>query len=298
MKDYFAGKEVFDSKGQKVIEFFFNSSGKLKCRKQRTTITPASILPPYGMVSESTSYLDQLMDGHFFDNPKPVQMISDFVSWFTSEDDLVLDFFAGSGTTGEAVLRQNLRDAMSRRFVLVQLPEPYLEKNEKGFSSLSEICIQRVKMVGSKLNSDSSLLDADFGFRAFKLGESNFAVWDASVIIGDEKKLEQQLFAQMEHVLPGRTNQDILFELMLKSRYELTTPVESVNIGKCEVWKVAGGAMVTVIDSGLTVEVIRTIASWKPVSVVILDRCFSADDSLKANARKIFEDAKIDLKTV
>ena len=85
---------------------------------------------------------------------------------------------------------------------------------------------------------------------------------------------------------------------MLKSRYELTSPVESVNIGKCEVWKVAGGEMVTVINSGLTVEVIRTIASWKPVSVVILDRCFSADDSLKANARKIFEDAKIDLKTV
>ena len=93
-------------------------------------------------------------------------------------------------------------------------------------------------------------------------------------------------------------NQDILFELMLKSRFELTTPVEKVKIGKCEVWKVAGGEMVTVIDSGLTIEVIREIAGWKPTSVVILDRCFAADDSLKANARKIFEDSKVDLKTV
>ncbi len=301
MKDFFAGKEVVDSKGQKVLEFYFNSSGKIKCRKQRTTITPASILPPYGMVSESTSYLDELMGGHFFDNPKPVQMISDFVSWFTSEEDVVLDFFAGSGTTGEAVLCQNLRDGMLRRFVLVQLPEPFEEKGKKDFSTLSEICIERMKRVGAKLKSDASVPDvgkADIGFRVLKLKESNFAVWDANAIEGDESKLEQQLFAQVEHVLPGRTNQDILFELMLKSRFELTTPVERLKVGKCEVWKVAGGEMVAVIDAGLTVEVIREIASWKPVSVVILDRCFGADDSLKANARKIFEDSKVDLKTV
>ena len=85
---------------------------------------------------------------------------------------------------------------------------------------------------------------------------------------------------------------------MLKSRYELTTSVESVNIGKCEVWKVAGGEMVAIIDTGLSVEVIREIAAWKPIAVVILDRCFAGDDSLKANARKIFEDFKVDLKTV
>ena len=102
----------------------------------------------------------------------------------------------------------------------------------------------------------------------------------------------------MEHVLPGRTDRDILFELMLKSRYQLTTPIEPVMIGKCEVWKVAAGELVTVIGAGLTVEVIREISGWKPESVVILDRCFAGDDSMKANARKIFEDAKVDLKTV
>ena len=138
----------------------------------------------------------------------------------------------------------------------------------------------------------------DFGFRSFRLSESNFMVWDANSIEGNEQKLEQQLFAQVEYVLPGRTSQDILHELMLKSRFALTTAVESVIIGKCEVWKVSGGALIAVIDSGLTVEVIREIASWKPVSVVILDRCFSGNDSLKANARKILEDSKVDLKTV
>jgi adenine-specific DNA-methyltransferase len=122
--------------------------------------------------------------------------------------------------------------------------------------------------------------------------------WDAKAIEGDMLKLEQQLFEQVDHVHPGRTSQDILFELLLKSRYELTTPIEQIEVGNCEVWKVAGGEMVAIIDSGLTVEVIREIATWKPASVVILDRCFNADDSLKSNARKIFEDSKIDLKTV
>ena len=257
----------------------------------------------------ASSRLKELMGGAVFDNPKHVGLIERMISLHVRDDmDLVLDFFGGSGTTAHAVMNAMAGDGIQRRFILVQLPELISADSEAGklgFTRISEITRERIRRAAVQITEE--LLNKlpnprgkkpDFGFRAFKLGESNFSVWDASAIVGDEKKLEQQLFAQVEHVLPGRTNQDILFELMLKSRYELTSPVESVNIGKCEVWKVAGGEMVTVINSGLTVEVIRTIASWKPVSVVILDRCFSADDSLKANARKIFEDAKIDLKTV
>ena len=85
---------------------------------------------------------------------------------------------------------------------------------------------------------------------------------------------------------------------MVNSRYELTTNYESVKLDKCEVWKVAHGEMVAIIDTGLNVDVLRQIASWKPDLVLILDRCFGGDDSLKANARKIFEDSKVQLKTV
>jgi len=255
--------------------------------------------------SEGSSDIKQIgLDPKWFDYPKPVNLIKVLVEASTGENSIILDFFAGSGTTGQAVMETNIEKGGSRKFVLVQLPERLPEIAEArgaGFSTISSITRERLRKFSSSVTTSRPTPFSgaqDVGFRAFKLDESNFTVWDAGAIGGDEKKLEQELFAQVEHVLPGRTSQDILFELMLKSRYELTTPVESVNIGKCEVWKVAGGAMVTVIDSGLTVEVIRTIASWKPVSVVILDRCFSADDSLKANARKIFEDAKIDLKTV
>ena len=255
--------------------------------------------------SEGSSDIKKIgLDPKWFDYPKPVNLIKILIEACTKEEDLILDFFAGSGTTGQAVLELNLEHQSSRRFILVQLPEKIdatFAASKAGFSTIASITRERVKKFVQY--SDATIpqsfdLKNSLGFRSFKLAASNFALWDAGAIEGDEKKLEQQLFAQVEHVLPGRTDRDVLFELMLKTRYQLNTPIESVMIGKCEVWKVAAGELVTVIGAGLTVEVIREIASWKPLSVIILDRCFVGDDSLKANARKIFEDAKVDLKTV
>ena len=282
------------------------AGGEIK--KMHNLLTPQT----YGTETneDATAHLSALMGGDYFDNPKPVGLIKTFLKAVTYDDPeaIVLDFFAGSGSLAEAVMSQNSEDGGRRKFVLVQLPEPTLEGSvafTSGLKTISSITRSRVARAAIELQRKNQIVldqdlsaDVDFGFRSFKLSESNFAVWDAGAIEGDEKKLEQQLFAQVEHVLPGRSNQDVLFELMLKSRYQLTTSVELVMIETCEVWKIAASEMVAVIDSGLTVEVIREIASWKPLSVVILDRCFVGDDSLKANARKIFEDAKVDLKTV
>jgi adenine-specific DNA-methyltransferase len=184
---------------------------------------------------------------------------------------------------------------------MVQLPEKLkkdVEVDGKSLKSIFDLMRHRVFKVVEQLESSTQNHEATLGFRTFRLAQSNFSVWDASEVEGDQRKLEQQLFAQVEHVLPGRSNQDVLVELALKSRYELTTPITTVMIDDCEVNKVANGEMIAIIASGLTVGVIREIASWKPKSVIILDRCFAGDDSLKANARKIFEDAKVDLKTV
>ena len=275
--------------------------------ERRTAVKSVWIDPKFS--SDAGTYqVKELIGPNIFDFPKPIGLIEQMLSMATSQNDLVMDFFAGSGSLAHAVMSQNQLDGGSRRFILVQLPEPTLEDSvafKSGLKTISSITRLRVTRAASELLmqnqnklAEESQVEFDYGFRSFRLNESNFAVWDAGAIEGDEKKLEQQLFAQVEHVLPGRSSQDVLFELMLKSRYQLTTPVDSVTIGKCEVWKVDAGEMVAVIDSGLTVEVIREIASWKPLSVVILDRCFVGDDSLKANARKIFEDAKVDLKTV
>jgi adenine-specific DNA-methyltransferase len=247
-----------------------------------------------------------------FPNAKPVALIQHLILLGCGNGGLVLDFFGGSGTTADAVM--SMQDGKERHWILVQLPEQLDEGNRSDEAAISFCKKKKLPLTVSSVlraridavvEEKSGIADGSFGelnrnsgYRFLKLAPSNFAVWNADAIKGDETKLEQQLFEQVEHVLLGRTNQDILFELMLKSRYKLTTPVEQLNVGNCEVWKVAGGEMVAVIDAGLTVEVIREIASWMPLSVVVLDRCFGADDSLKANARKIFEDSKVDLKTV
>jgi len=263
---------------------------------------------------KTTQYLKQLFgtEVSIFPNPKPSELLDLIVELVTEaeseEETLILDFFAGSGSLADVCLRKNAQKNTKIKTISVQLPEiidpakarsPREKKRALEAVSfltslnvpatISEILKERLRRVSKEVGG---------GFRSFKLSTSNFEVWDTGAIEGDEKKLEQQLFAQVENVTPGRSDQDILFELMLKSRYELTTPVESVSLGKCEVWKVAGGELVVVIGMGLSVEVIREIVGWKPVAVVILDRCFAGDDSLKANARKMFEDSKVDLKTV
>jgi len=275
---------------------------------ERRTAVKSVWMDPKFSSDAGTYQVKELIGPNIFDFPKPIGLIEQMLSMATSQNDLVMDFFAGSGSLAHAVMSQNEKDGCHRRFILVQLPEPTLEDSEafkSGLKTISSITRLRVERAANDLIlkqqnmlGENSQSEFDYGFRSFRLSESNFSVWNAGAVEGDEKNLEQQLFAQVENVLPGRTNQDILFELMLKSRYQLTTPVESVLVGECEVWKVAAGEMVAIINTGLKVEVIREIASWRPISVVVLDRCFAGDDSLKANARKIFEDAKVDLKTV
>lgn len=254
--------------------------------------------------SEGSSDIKKIgLDPKWFDYPKPVGLIKILIEAATDVDSIVLDFFAGSGTTAQAVMEVNLERQSERRFLLIQLPEPIGESSARkaGFETISAITRERIRKSAAHLHrstNDSQSGERDLGFRAFGLASSNFSVWDTATIDGDQARLEQQLFDHLDHVLPGRSNKDIIFELLIKSRFELATPVEPIRVDECEVWKVAGGEMIAIIDSGLSVDVVREIATWKPTSVVILDRCFGGDDSLKANARKIFEDSEINLKTV
>lgn len=119
MQSWFDGQDTFDTKGQKVIEFYFNSKGKIKCRKERAVTTPASILPLFGMGSEQTEYLDNILgETGKFTNPKPEKMIELFLDWFCPHNGKVLDFFAGSGTTLDSTMQLNVLDGGKRTCIL------------------------------------------------------------------------------------------------------------------------------------------------------------------------------------
>ena len=174
-----------------------------------------------------------------------------------------MDFFAGSGSTAHAVLESQKRGSRNKSFVLVQLPEP---TGIREFPTISDITKERVRRVIKKLDDeDSSALNfsnsqnRNRGFRVFKLAESNFKEWNADMP-HDANVLEEQLTLHIEHLREGRSSDDLLYELLLKSGFVLTTPVEKVELGGKTVYSVASGALLICLELELTLDLIRAMA--------------------------------------
>lgn len=227
----------------------------------------------------------------FANGKKPLQLITRVLELSCSNDDLVLDFFAGSGTTGHAVIDLNQSDGGNRRYILVQLPEPV---EEGDFANVANITKQRLRNVHDDLQQEAGQLPlhdrklADTGFRVYKLAESNFTAWDAE-LAKDPATLATQLDLHIDHIRQQRTDDDILYELLLKSGFPLTTPVEKKTVEGKTIYSVASGALVICLDRALTLELIRAIADTKPERVVCLDEGFAGNDQLKTNAVQTFK---------
>lgn len=233
-------------------------------------------------------------DAQVFGFPKPSKLIVKLLHFATagSEGDLILDFFAGSGTTAHAVLDLNKQGSGDRKFILVQLPEP---TERKDYPTIADITKERVRRVIKKLNDKDAgkfALDGDQrqdrGFRVFKLAESNFKPWNAEVP-HDTPALEKQLELHVEHIREERTAADLLYEILLKSGFPLTTPVETLTLAGKAVHSVAGGALFICLERELTLELIHAMADKKPERVVCMDEGFAGNDQLKANAVQIFK---------
>ncbi|MGO8749589.1 MAG: site-specific DNA-methyltransferase [Thermoguttaceae bacterium] len=283
-------------------EIWFGSDGKATPSRKtflseaKSGVTPITIWPydEVGHNHEANNELKALDLAGVFDNPKPARLIRRMLELSTSgtAGHIVLDFFAGSGTTAHAVLDLNHQDSGNRKFILVQLPEP---TTREGFRTIADIANERVRRFIKKLNDErANTLDLDGGvtedrgFRAFRLSESNFTTWDAGIRHNPEI-LERQLELHVDHIREGRTSADILYELLLKSGFPLTTPVEAIALAGKTVYSVAGGALVICLEPELTLDLIRAIAEKKPERVVCLDESFAGNDQLKANAVQIFK---------
>ncbi len=257
----------------------------------------------YKQSQVEVKYLRKLMGAKLFDNPKDHEEIAKLLKYVLgpSSDEVILDFFAGSGTTAEAVLQLNHERGTDHRFILVQLPEPCNTRDKAGkaalnagLTTIADITKERVRRVIKKLNDeDVGKLDLegvrqDRGFRVFKLTESNFTPWNADAP-RDAQALARQLALHVDHIRDGRTDHDILSEILLKSGYALTAPVEKISLAGKTVHSVAGGLLFVCLERALTLELIRAMAAHKPERVVCLDEGFAGNDQLKANAVQIFK---------
>lgn len=238
-----------------------------------------------------TREVDGLLGEDVFGFPKPSELIRYLLSFTVNEadnkNDLILDLFGGSGTTAHAVLDLNKQDGGNRRFILVQLPEP---TELKDYPTIADVTKERVRRVAKELNaSDSNQLalgynrKQDRGFKVFKLQSSNFKAWNVEQP-KDDTELARQLTLHAEHLVDGRSQEDVLYELLLKSGFRLDTKVEGITLANKAVFSVADGAMLICLEKALTPEVIKAMADKKPERVVCLDAGFADNDQLKTNA--------------
>lgn len=247
--------------------------------------------------SDGTDEIRSLFGAEVFDFAKPSTLIQELLVQATDKNAIVLDFFAGSGSTAQAVIQQNHADGGARRFVLVQLPQP---TGRSDFSTIAAITRERVRRFATTSGKDAlvGLSDTtDVGFRALALAESNLLPWDGDTG-AQSSEVEQQLALHVHHLRPERTDDDLLFEILLREGFPPTTRSDSVEVATQMAQSLAEGALMISLSRKLDLEVIRAIADRGPQRVVCLDEGFAGNDQLKANAAQIFKTKGIVFRTV
>ncbi|MGG0487408.1 site-specific DNA-methyltransferase [Priestia aryabhattai] len=205
-----------------------------------------------GHTQGASHELRELFDGKkYFDFPKPVSLIKQALMIASSKESIVLDFFAGSSTTAHAVMELNAEDEGNRKFIMVQLDELTDEKSEahkSGYSNICEIGKDRIRRAGEKIKKETGE-EIDTGFKVFKLESSNIKEWNP-----DAKELINTLFAAEESLVKGRTEEDLFYEIILKSGLQLTVPVVKQKTVHGEFYNIAFGAAFVCLDSHITTQ--------------------------------------------
>ena len=249
-----------------------------------------------GHNQEASQELRKLFDGDsYFDTPKPIRLIVQTLRLTTNSDDLILDFFSGSGTTAHAVMQLNAEDGGNRRFICVQLPEETDEKSEArkaGFDTIAEIAKERIRRAGRQISDglqDGSEIDT--GFKVFKLAESGFKQWRQPGQ-ADTEALQRELSLNIDSVLSETSSENLLYELMLRMGLKLTCKV-SFSDGVYFVEDEDTGGLYAFLLERVDQGLIDAVLAKHPVKVAALDRLFEGDDALKSNTVLQMKDAGV-----
>lgn len=243
----------------------------------------------------ATLEVEDLVGKGWFQFPKNTDVLAELIELVTKPDDIVLDFFAGSGSTGHAVMKVNAAHQTKRRFIMVQLPEP---TDKVPYNTIAEITKQRLRKAGEKISNSVGQMNIDFGFRVFKLDTSNIRAWNSSTA-----DIAVDLLAYEDHLLGGRTESDILYELLLKLGLDLCVPIEQQQIDGKTLHSIGGGVLMACLTEQIThnqvEELAQRIVAWHKAQApasdstcVFRDSAF-ADDITKTNMAAILNQAGI-----
>jgi adenine-specific DNA-methyltransferase len=286
-----------DSRGQWTVytKQYLNcdNEGNPIIRTQR----PVGVIDSFSS-TQASKFLDSIGLGNYFTYSKPYELISYLINRLDNNDFWILDFFAGSGTTAHAVMQLNSEDGGNRKFICVQLPEPTDEKSEAykaGYRTISEITKERIRRAGEKIKlemKDDLFSEQgktlDIGFRAFKLDSSNIRAWD-----GNPDALEDNLFNSGSNIKENRTEEDVLYEILLKYGLDLTMPIEQKEIAGNQVFNIGMGALFICLGDNITTAVAEGIGKWKeelqPATSKVIFKDTGFTDVEKTNSMQILK---------
>ena len=231
---------------------------------------------------------DLFKEKKIFDYSKSLFLLKKLITVLSSADSLVLDFFSGSATTAHAVMQLNAEDGGKRNFIMVQLPEECAENSEAykaGYKNICEIGKERIRRAGKKIKEENPLTtqNLDIGFRVLKCDSSNME----DVYFTPKEYMDKQQSLFIDNIKKDRSDEDLLFDAMLKLDTPLSSKIEKISIAGKTVYNVAQGHLMACFDKNVTDEVITAIAKEMPSYFVMRDSS-QADDSVAINFEQIF----------
>ena len=277
-------------------------------KKMHNLLTPATY--GVGTNEDGTAEVEKLMGGAYFDNPKPTSLIRVLAQAITYDDPtaIVLDFFAGSATTADAIFQLNAQDGGLRRTILVQLPEPLDENSDAyaaGYKTISELAQERVRRAGARLEEREALLlrgretPLDIGFRAYKLSDTNFSKWRVASDVEEDALQQHFLELRASSSADEATPDALLTEILLKQGYSLTVKIASVEVAGLDLRSVGDGIVLAYLNEHVkpTLDQLRAILDADPQKIIILEDAFQGDDELKTNLAQLAKSTGIEIWT-
>ena len=244
-----------------------------------------------GTTTNGTKEMKKIFDGKaLFDKPKPTTLLKKLISLMNVEkNDIIIDFFSGSGTTAHAIMALNSEDGENRKFIMVQLPENTDEKSvafKSGYKNICEIGKERIRRVGDKIKGENPLLtsDLDTGFRVLKVDSSNMK----DVYYAPNEISQDFLSALESNVKEDRTDLDLLFGCLLEWGLSLSLPYKSIEIDGCVVHNYNDGDLIACFEENISENVMKEIAKLTPLRAVFRDSSFE-NSAEKINTSEIFK---------
>ena len=307
VKKYENYSRIYTKTYQNVTIEKINNEFKIIHKERTRSISTLEFIENEFSNDNSKKNLLSIFSSSVFDYSKPLELLGKLAIYFSDNNDIILDFFSGSSTTAHAVMKQNVEDRKNRKFIMVQLPEMCDEKSEaykSGYKNICDIGKERIRRAGDKIKEENKdkegVENLDIGFKVFKLDSSNINRWDSSY----DQDLEHNLLSSIDNIKEGRSEEDILYEVLLKYGIDLNVPIKEHDINGKKVFDIGFGAIITCLDDNLTLDIVEGIGRLKEeldpdtCRVVFMDNGFSSD-SVKTNAVQILKKFNIeDVKSI